>query len=70
MAAWEDGLLGEEDVPYNRTGMVNDNVFIHAWSNIWEEGNGKRAYVLANAGYKVGVLTSTKHSTHPKDQIL
>lgn len=26
---------------------------MYSWENIWEEGNGDKAYKLANAGYKV-----------------
>ncbi len=53
LAAWEDGLIGDGDVLYEREGLVNDEVYAYAWQNIWEWGVGSRAYRLANAGYKV-----------------
>lgn len=53
LAGWEDGLLGKGDVPYDRRFISNTDVYAYAWNNIWEWGGGKRAYELANAGYKV-----------------
>ena len=53
LAGWEDGLTGEHDVPYRRDSLANKRVYGYAWNNIWEWGGGKRAYDLANAGYKV-----------------
>lgn len=29
------------------------DITVYSWENIWEEGNGDKAYKLANAGYKV-----------------
>ncbi|XP_032240203.1 beta-hexosaminidase [Nematostella vectensis] len=60
LAGWEDGLLGHGEVPYNRKSFRNSNVMAYAWNNIWEWGSGKRAYLLANAGYKV-VMTQATH---------
>lgn len=54
LAGWEDGLLGKGDIPYDRNFITNPEVYAYAWNNIWEWGGGKRAYELANAGYKVG----------------
>lgn len=36
------------------------DITVYSWENIWEEGNGDKAYKLANAGYKVIV---TKHKS-------
>ena len=53
LAGWEDGLMDDNNVPYDRTFLKNHQVFGYAWNNIWEWGSGKRAYELANAGYQV-----------------
>ncbi|XP_068705154.1 beta-hexosaminidase-like [Montipora foliosa] len=60
LGAWEDGVLGVKDTPYDRSYLKNENVYAHAWDNVWEWGQGDRAYKLANAGYKV-VLTQATH---------
>lgn len=59
LGAWEDGVLGAKDTPYNRTYLKNKNVYAYAWDNVWEWGQGDRAYKLANADYKVLVLLIT-----------
>lgn len=53
LAGWEDGLLQEGGVPFKRTELPNSVVYGNAWQNIWEWGAGRRAYDLANSGYKV-----------------
>ena len=53
LAGWEDGLMDVKSAPYDRKLMANREVYGYAWNNIWEWGGGKRAYALANAGYKV-----------------
>ena len=53
--AWEDGVLGVNDTPYDRSFLKNKNVYAYAWDNVWEWMQGNRAYKLANAGYKVRV---------------
>ena len=53
MGAWEDGVLGVKDTPYDRSYLKNKNVYAYAWDNVWEWGQGDRAYKLANADYKV-----------------
>jgi hexosaminidase len=53
LAGWEDGLIGDDEVPYNRSSLPNSEVYGNAWQNIWEWGVGGRAYNLANNGYKV-----------------
>lgn len=53
LAGWEDGLLQEGGVPFKRTVLPNSVVYGNAWQNIWEWGAGRRAYDLANSGYKV-----------------
>jgi len=55
LAGWEDGLMSFQDVPYDRGLLRNTRVYGYAWNNIWEWGSGKRAYELANAGFKVSV---------------
>ena len=57
LASWEDGLMDVNNVPYGRNSMSNTQVYGYAWNNIWEWGDGKRAYELANAGYKVHILS-------------
>ena len=54
LGAWEDGVLGVKDTPYDRSHLKNKNVYAYAWDNVWEWGQGDRAYKLANADYKVG----------------
>lgn len=51
--AWEDGVLGVNNTPYDRSYLKNKNVYAYAWDNVWEWKHGDRAYKLANAGYKV-----------------
>lgn len=58
MGAWEDGVLGVKDTPYDRSYLKNKNVYAYAWDNVWEWGQGDRAYKLANADYKVFNCTS------------
>ncbi|KAK3722061.1 hypothetical protein QZH41_007366 [Actinostola sp. cb2023] len=68
LAGWEDGLLGKGDIPYDRSFIANTDVYAYAWNNIWEWGGGKRAYELANAGYKV-IMTQATHLyfDHPQE---
>ena len=47
-------MLGVKDTPYDRSYLKNKNVYAFAWDNVWEWGQGDRAYKLANADYKVG----------------
>jgi len=56
LGAWEDGVLGVKDTPYDRSFLKNRNVYAYAWDNVWEWGQGDRAYKLANADYKVGLV--------------
>lgn len=56
LGAWEDGVLGVKDTPYDRSFLKNKNVYAYAWDNVWEWGQGDRAYKLANADYKVGFV--------------
>ncbi|XP_061190279.1 uncharacterized protein LOC133198156 [Saccostrea echinata] len=60
LAGWEDGLMGDDEVPIERTSIPNSEVYANGWQNIWEWGIGRRAYVLANNGYKVVM----SHATH------
>lgn len=56
LAGWEDGLMHGRDTPYDRESLPNDEVYAYAWNNIWQLGLGEKAYLLANAGYKVRVF--------------
>ena len=53
LGSWEDGILDKQSVPMNLTNLKNEAVYSNCWDNIWEWGVGGRAYILANAGYKV-----------------
>ncbi len=50
--SWEDGVMDEQDEPFS-TETLAVPIYSNAWSNVWEYGNGERAYRLANANYKV-----------------
>lgn len=52
MVMWEDGVY-YNDLPIDKTLLGGENVYTTVWSNVWEWGNGKRAYELANNDYKV-----------------
>ena len=53
LAAWEDGLMGIKEEPYQRDQMYNSVIYANTWDNVWELGKANRPYKLANAGYKV-----------------
>ena len=55
LAAWEDGLVGIDEKPYQRDNVFNNHVYANTWDNVWEIGKANRPYKLANAGYKVSV---------------
>ena len=57
LGAWEDGVLGVQNTPYDRSFLKNKEIYAYAWDNVWEWGHGNRAYKLANAGYKVLTLS-------------
>jgi len=38
--------------------LTTGDVLSYAWNNIWQQGNGRRAHDLANAGFKVGRTSS------------
>ncbi|XP_061190127.1 uncharacterized protein LOC133197995 [Saccostrea echinata] len=59
IAGWEDGFLGYNGMPYNRSNIPNSKVYANAWQNVWEWGAAKRAYNLANSGYKVIMAQAT-----------
>lgn len=48
LAFWDD-VAGEKDI---KSELVNENLSVFCWNNIWGEGNEDRAYKLANAGYE------------------
>ena len=56
LGGWEDGFTthsGSSVVPMDRDAFPVQNVYGYFWNNIWEWGNGERAYVMANANYTV-----------------
>lgn len=53
LAGWEDGLMSDVETPFNRSAFASDNVYGYFWNNIWEAGVARRAYIMANADYKV-----------------
>lgn len=53
LSGWEDTLMIDRNTPYNRSLFESENVYGYFWNNIWEGGAAKRAYVMANADYKV-----------------
>jgi hexosaminidase len=53
LAGWEDGFIIGDGLPFDRQSFLNNDVFSNAWNNVWEWGEARRAYNLANAGYKV-----------------
>ena len=38
---------------FSRSAFPNEEVLGWAWNNVWEWGQGSRAYKLANDGYQV-----------------
>lgn len=56
LAGWEDGYAkhGQSgDVPIDINQLPVTKAYGYFWDNIWEWGKGNRAYVAANANYKV-----------------
>ena len=51
--------MDEHDEPFS-TETLAVPIYSNAWSNVWEYGNGERAYRLANANYKVGEPTDSQ----------
>ncbi|XP_046350297.2 uncharacterized protein LOC124131228 [Haliotis rufescens] len=60
MAAWEDGLVRQQNEVFDRSLAGNEEVYSYAWDNIWEWGTGGRAYDMANKGYKV-IMAHASH---------
>ncbi|XP_033725870.1 uncharacterized protein LOC117315681 [Pecten maximus] len=60
LSGWEDGWMNGKGHPFGRDMFQNGDIMANAWDNVWEWGAAKRAYNLANEGYKV-VLS---HATH------
>jgi len=65
VASWEDGLYEADRSVMNRSRLTSD-VLGYAWNNVWQYGRARRAYDLANAGYKVGSLGSFRRVTLPQ----
>lgn len=53
LGGWEDGLMDANKNPYALNMLATSEVIANPWDNVWEWGVAKRAYALANAGYKV-----------------
>ncbi|BFZ08610.1 hypothetical protein BsWGS_11648 [Bradybaena similaris] len=65
LAAWEDGLMNGEN-PMPRRYLSQNTVYGYAWNNQWALQQAKRAYSLANAGFKVVLTPSTNaYLDHP-----
>ncbi|OWF40739.1 uncharacterized protein LOC110463418 [Mizuhopecten yessoensis] len=60
LSGWEDGWMDGAGNPFRRNMFQNGAVMANAWDNVWEWGAAKRAYSLANQGYKV-VLSHVTH---------
>lgn len=60
LAAWEDGMMGGQEVPFPRHELPNKDVFVYAWDNVWEWDRSSRAYRFANHNYKV-VMSQATH---------
>ncbi|XP_061190125.1 uncharacterized protein LOC133197994 [Saccostrea echinata] len=59
IAGWEGGLLEDNKIPFNRNVTPNSEAYADAYLNVWEWGQAKRAYELANSGYKVIMAQAT-----------
>ena len=46
LTAWEDGLMGIGEKPYERGRIFNRNVYANAWDSVWEFGVANRPYKL------------------------
>ena len=53
LRAWEDGVFDANGEPFPFDSMNNTDIIADTWNNIWEWGGARKAYKLANAGYKV-----------------
>ncbi|BFZ06050.1 hypothetical protein BsWGS_09089 [Bradybaena similaris] len=60
LAAWEDGLLQNDDTPFDLSTSPVKDVQANAWTNDWQPGTVSRTYKFAEQGYKV-VLSSATH---------
>ncbi|WP_187170534.1 family 20 glycosylhydrolase [Salidesulfovibrio onnuriiensis] len=60
IANWADGMMYDNMTPFERSEFPVENMYAHAWNNVWEWGAADKAYFMANAGYKVVI----DHATH------
>lgn len=60
LGAWEDGMMGDQEIPFNRTELPNSDIIVYAWDNVWEWDRSSRAYRFANNGFKV-VMSQATH---------
>lgn len=60
LQGWEDGFIENDGMPFDRENFPNSDVISNAWDNVWEWGEGRRAYNFANAGYKVCLKNTDK----------
>ena len=56
LAGWEDGLMHSSSEVYDREEFDNEEVLAYAWNNVWENGSGHKAYLLANNSYRVSSM--------------
>ncbi|XP_069102366.1 uncharacterized protein [Argopecten irradians] len=60
LSGWEDGWMDGKGLPFKNNMFQNSDIMANAWDNVWEWGAAKRAYNMANEGYKV-VLSHVTH---------
>ena len=41
--------------------LLNKDVLVYAWQNVWEWGGAARAHIAANEGYKVSATYLYKY---------
>ncbi|CAL1537617.1 unnamed protein product [Lymnaea stagnalis] len=65
VGAWEDGVMDDNERSVSKD-LFPRNVYAYAWNNLWQLRQTKRAYVLANNGYKVVLTPATNtYFDHP-----
>ena len=69
LADWEDGFMFDHsrDLPYNISDLAAQEFYAYSWNNVW--GSARKAYSLANAGYKVKSLSDFYRTDMSNDKI-
>ncbi|XP_053373998.1 beta-hexosaminidase-like [Mercenaria mercenaria] len=60
ISMWEDGVYKKTQGPYDVKEFKQEEVYVNAWSNMWEAQTGGRAIEFADSGYKV-ILSMATH---------